>query len=562
MLSEGQKFGEKERYELIKQLGRGGFSEVWLAEDSWTHVQVAIKVYAPGAGLDEAGIQLFTQEFSLVFDMNHTNLLKPTYFDSYERQPYLIMPLCKNGSAFKYVAAKESIPEEECWKMLHDVAAGLAYLHGKNPPVIHQDIKPDNILISDEGRYMITDFGISARVRSTIRSGSAASEQSGGTLAYMGPERFSSQPRPIMASDVWSLGAMMYELICGMPPFGNNGGLMQKKGAEIPIIEENYSQELKDIIYSCLLEVPGKRPWAKTIEELAYNHLHGITMPQAAEPVQAIQNEPVVEPAPQPEPVPEPVYQAEPVYQPEPQPEPAYQAQPQPEPQPAPVAEPEPAPVQRTAQPEPASWKPQNSAGTKKSGSSSPLANKKLLIAAAVVGVLLIVGLASMCGGGDEETAQVAEVEQVAPQVNLDSIAQLKLAVTRDAMKKADEFQANFSEQLLNPENGKLEDFYIDIIEKCREYKAEADQYPDSQLKDAALELEMQTQQTEAENHLYDIYKMLENDIKALLKIGSKDMADKYQERANTIKPYIEEKLQEQPAAEQPETEQSKQEAE
>ena len=72
----------------------------------------------------------------------------------------------------------------------------------------------------------------------------------------------------------------------------------------------------------------------------------------------------------------------------------------------------------------------------------------------------------------------------------------------------------------------------------------------------------MQTQQTEAENHLYDIYKMLENDIKALLKIGSKDMADKYQERANTIKPYVEEKLQEQPAAEQPETEQSTQEAE
>jgi serine/threonine protein kinase len=534
MLSEGQKFGERERYELIKQLGRGGFSEVWLAEDTWTHVQVAIKVYAPGTGLDEAGIQLFTQEFSLVFDMNHTNLLKPTYFDSYERQPYLIMPLCKNGSAFKYVAAKESIPEEECWKMLHDVAAGLAYLHGKNPPVIHQDIKPDNILISDEGRYMITDFGISARVRSTIRSSSAAQEQSGGTLAYMGPERFSSQPRPIMASDVWSLGAMMYELICGMPPFGNNGGLMQKKGAEIPIIEEEYSQELKDIIYSCLQEESGKRPWAKTIEELTYNHLHGITMPQVTEPAQTLQNEPLVEPAP--------------VYQ---------------EPQSAPVTEPERVPVQLADKPKPAAWNPQNTAEAKKNGNASPLANKKLLIAAAVVGVLLIVGLLGMCGG-EEETVQMAEVEaeQVVPQVNLDSIAQLKLAVTREAMKKADEFQTNYNEELLNPENGKIEDFYIDIIEKCREYKAEADQYPDSHLKDAALESEMRSQQEEALNHLYDIYLELEKDIKKLLGIGSKGTADLYQERANTIKPYIEQKLQEQSKAEQQAIEQSKQETE
>ena len=282
MLQEGQKFGDKDRYELVRLLGRGGFSEVWLANDDWTHIQVAIKVYAPGTGLDEAGIAIFTQEFSMVFDMNHTNLLKPTYFDSWERQPYLIMPLCQNGSAFKYVAGKERITEEQCWNMLHDVAAGLAYLHAKNPPLIHQDIKPDNILISDEGLYMITDFGISARVRSTIRNGMQAEEQSGGTLAYMGPERFSSRPRPIMASDIWSLGAMMYEVICGNPPFGNNGGLMQKKGAEIPEIEDDtISQELKDIIYSCLNEEPAKRPRATVIEEITYKHIHGINAPTA-----------------------------------------------------------------------------------------------------------------------------------------------------------------------------------------------------------------------------------------------------------------------------------------
>ena len=78
MLDSGQIIAD--RYELLKQLGRGGFSEVWLAQDKLTDVKVAIKIYAPGMGLDDAGISLFTQEFSLVFDMNHTNLLHPTYY--------------------------------------------------------------------------------------------------------------------------------------------------------------------------------------------------------------------------------------------------------------------------------------------------------------------------------------------------------------------------------------------------------------------------------------------------------------------------------------------------
>ena len=270
---EGLNFAE--RYELNRLLGRGGFSEVWLAKDIRTGVMVAVKIYAPGQGLDEEGITSFSQEFSLVFDMNHTNLLHPTHFDSWQGMPFLILPFCKNRSAFKYISEGKTMLENECWKLLHDTAAGLAYLHEKEPPIIHQDIKPDNILINDEGGYMITDFGISARVRHTLHQ-AAAKDQSSGTMAYMGPERFSKNPTPIMASDIWSLGAMLYELMTNDAPFGNFGGGMQKGGAEIPEIKTDYSQQLKDVVYKCLAMETWDRPSARQLQEYAYAVIHGL----------------------------------------------------------------------------------------------------------------------------------------------------------------------------------------------------------------------------------------------------------------------------------------------
>lgn len=276
MLKEEYLFAGK--YKLKRLLGRGGFSEVWLAEDTMTNVEVAVKVYASQARLGEEGIEIFRKEFALVFDLNHTNLLHPTYFDVWENMPYLILPYCKEGSVFKYISTGEQISEEQCWNILHDVAAGLAYMHDRTPPLIHQDIKPDNILISNEGRYMITDFGISTKVRNTMATIQNAATMSSGTLAYMGPERFSTKPKPLMASDVWSLGAMMYELMTGgNPPFGNHGGALQKGGAEIPEIEETqYSDQLKQMVYWCMAVNTWDRPVARAIEEITYKKLHNI----------------------------------------------------------------------------------------------------------------------------------------------------------------------------------------------------------------------------------------------------------------------------------------------
>ena len=259
-LKEGTLFDN--RYRLQKLLGSGGFSDVWLVEDTKVgDNKRALKIYAPGKGLDADGVKLFSSEFELVYDFNHPHLLRPSHFDVYERSPYLIMPFCDRGSATRFIGA---ISEDEAWRFLHDVAAGLAYLHEQSPPVIHQDIKPDNVLIDHAGRYLITDFGISAKARSTLRR-SVGEAKSGGTIAYMSPERFGKDNTPIKASDVWALGATLFELLEGDAPFGDHGGLIQKSGAEIPNMQGEWSEELKEIVNRCLHVEPWHRPMAEQL---------------------------------------------------------------------------------------------------------------------------------------------------------------------------------------------------------------------------------------------------------------------------------------------------------
>lgn len=254
------------RYQLRSLIGRGGFSEVWLAHDTWTDLDIAIKVYAPGQGLDNDGLREFCQELASVHHLTHHNLLKPDHVDQWENMPYLIMEYCPKGALSKQVG---KLSEEQIWRVLHDVATGLAYLHSND--IVHQDIKPDNILIDESGNYRITDFGISTKARTTLRKSMLGASTSGGTMAYMGPERFSAQPAPTKASDIWSLGAMIYELITGDVPFGEIGGGMQKNGAEIPDITKPISPALTHVIHLMLARETWDRPTADTLATWAAN---------------------------------------------------------------------------------------------------------------------------------------------------------------------------------------------------------------------------------------------------------------------------------------------------
>jgi formylglycine-generating enzyme required for sulfatase activity/serine/threonine protein kinase len=258
------------RYRLVKLLGVGGYSQVWLAEDTKTDMlQIALKIFAPGQGLDEKGLQLFSKEYALVFNLNHPGLLRPTYFDDYNGSPYLVMPYCSRGSVKEMIA---EISEAELARFLHQAAAALHYLHSQQPPIIHQDIKPDNFLIDNQGNYLLADFGISSKIRRTLTKSMGAAA-SGGTMAYMPPEKFSADRLTVKAGDVFSLGVSLYELLTGDWPYGAQGGITLLAGAHVPNLPDGFSAGLNDILRRCLAHDTWDRPTAIQLQHIAALYL-------------------------------------------------------------------------------------------------------------------------------------------------------------------------------------------------------------------------------------------------------------------------------------------------
>lgn len=276
------------RYKLLRTLSsEGGTADIWLALDTNTidevydeeddaltakedsGIQVAIKIYRQKNALD-FGEQRFRDEFKIVFNCHHTNLVQPINFSIYEGIPYLVLPFCKNGSSEQLLG--KITDGKELWKYIADVSGGLAYLHAFNPTIVHHDIKPANILIDDNDNYAITDFGISSH-SGLNREGYEDSQS--GTMAYMAPERFKDDYESIPESDIWAFGATLFELITGKVPFGETGGKEQlENNPAIPQISAPVPNDIKKLISDCLSPNPDKRPSAAEINSLAQARLH------------------------------------------------------------------------------------------------------------------------------------------------------------------------------------------------------------------------------------------------------------------------------------------------
>ncbi|GAA4439771.1 hypothetical protein GCM10023188_36340 [Pontibacter saemangeumensis] len=252
---------------LLKELiGRGGFSEVWKTEDLMADgIVEAIKVYAPESGMDEIGIKQFRNEYITIRSLDHPHLMQVYRFDIQNGVPYLVMPFMERGSLSRLLYEKGPFSEADIALVMKQVGGGLDYLHTRQPAVLHQDIKPDNILVTNDGSYKLADFGISSRTRNTLRK--VTGHKQALALAYAPPERFAAHPINNQAGDMFSLGVTLYELCTGEVPWMGNGGLGLLQGAEIPDLPSTYSRILNNIIKACLNLDWEKRPTAKQLEQ-------------------------------------------------------------------------------------------------------------------------------------------------------------------------------------------------------------------------------------------------------------------------------------------------------
>ena len=270
-------------YQLLRPLSTdGGTADVWLAIDvntvdvsvdedeksidQDTGMLVAIKIYRPKNALDIDGEQRFRDEYKIVYECRHENLLQPTNFSIFEGIPYLVLPYCKYGSSEQLIGKKLS--SDDIWKFILDVSSGLNRLHTNDPSIIHQDVKPANILIDNSRDYAITDFGISSKHNSTHNY--YYDDGNSGTMAYMAPERFQDDAEPMCQSDIWAFGASLYEILTGSVPFGEKGGKYQMENHAEPPQINNIPSDIERLINDCLSLDPEKRPSANSLKEAAF----------------------------------------------------------------------------------------------------------------------------------------------------------------------------------------------------------------------------------------------------------------------------------------------------
>lgn len=215
MLSNGQIIGG--RYEIVKSIGEGGMANVYLANDKILDRKVAIKVLRGDLANDEKFIRRFQREAQSVANLSHPNIVEVYDVEEEEGQHYIVMEYIEGKTLKQLLQKRGSLTLSEVIDIMLQLTDGLAHAH--DAYIIHRDIKPQNIMIQDDGLVKITDFGIAMALNATQLT---QTNSVMGSVHYLPPEQANGKSSTIK-SDIYSLGILMYELITGSVPFkGDN----------------------------------------------------------------------------------------------------------------------------------------------------------------------------------------------------------------------------------------------------------------------------------------------------------------------------------------------------
>ena len=223
------------RYRLEAKLGSGGMSTVYLARDETLDRAVAVKVMHREMSEQEDQLARFRQEARAVAKLSHPNVVSVIDAGEDGGHPYIVFEYVEGETLKQRVARVGALETQEAIAYAIEVARGLSVAHARQ--MVHRDIKPQNILIDDEGRAKLTDFGISRQLE---QDGMTATGRVLGTTDYVAPEQAMGKavdPR----SDIYSLGVVLYEMLVGQVPFSADsqvGVAMKHVNEELPDVQQ------------------------------------------------------------------------------------------------------------------------------------------------------------------------------------------------------------------------------------------------------------------------------------------------------------------------------------
>lgn len=254
----GQNFG---RYQILEQLGEGGMATVYKAYDSRLDREVAIKVIRRDAfPADQIDMLLkrFERESKSLAKLSHPNIVGVLDYGEHEGSPYLVMEYLSGGTLKELLG--KPIAWREAIQLILPIAHALEYVHDRN--IINRDIKPSNVLMTEKGQPMLTDFGLVKIFGDESKEGThLTSSGSGlGTPDYMAPEQWTGEPTT--QSDLYSLGVVLYEMITGYRPYTADtpAGVLLKQATEPLPLPKQYISDLPQNVEAVLLKVLAKQP--------------------------------------------------------------------------------------------------------------------------------------------------------------------------------------------------------------------------------------------------------------------------------------------------------------
>lgn len=252
------------RYSILELIGSGGMGDVYLAEDTELNRKAALKFQSSPDSMDSTLKGHFIREAQAAASLNHPNIITIYEVGEYQGRPFIAMEYV-DGETLQELIDREELPLKKSIDIILQICNGLIEAHRAG--LVHQDIKPGNIFIDQSARVRILDFGL-ARIEGGMKLSSSVSPI--GTISYMSPEQ-SKGENVDNRSDIFSVGVVLYRLLCGRLPFIGNYeaailyAIVYQKQASMTSFKDDIPPELTLIVNNALEKNPAKR--YQTMEE-------------------------------------------------------------------------------------------------------------------------------------------------------------------------------------------------------------------------------------------------------------------------------------------------------